>query len=83
VREGTVVVRSAHARRSVAVHPVLVGTAGSWAHCAVVRGRAEAVEGREGRRIVGLEASGAVGELLVWEVATETLLACDSDAVPL
>jgi hypothetical protein len=70
VLEGSIVVRPAHARRSVAVHTVLVATTSSWAHCAaVVRGRAEAVEGR---RIVRLEASRAVGELLVWEVAAET-----------
>ena len=67
--ERTVVVRLAHARRPVAIHAVAVATASSWAHCAVVRGRAEAVEGR---RIVRLEAAGAVGQLLVWEVAAET-----------
>jgi hypothetical protein len=80
VREGSVVVRTAHTRCSAAVHTVLVATAGSGAHRAVVRGRTEAVERR---RIVRLEASGAVGELLVWEVAAETSLACDSNVVPL
>jgi hypothetical protein len=90
MREGSIVEGAAHARRPISIHAVLAGAAGTWRHSIVVGRGAKAIEGREICRAAVLESAGAVCEicrccrlLLVWEVAVGTVLACDSNAVPL